>query len=91
MNSTLKFSFPNVLAAIVFAGIYAYFWFHPDNTINETYKNILLIVTGFVWGSSSSSKKKDETISSALDDKNSPPDNVDTVNVKSEVTNVTPT
>lgn len=56
------FNFQNLFAFVIFSLVYAHFYKHIDPTVNETYKNILLIITGFVFGSSKSSVSKDTKI-----------------------------
>jgi hypothetical protein len=82
-----NFNFVNFFAFVIFCSLFAYFWNVKDITVAETYKNILLIITGFVFGSSKGSQKKDDTIN-AMQGK----DNVqaDTVNAEN-VENVTAT
>lgn len=40
---------------------------------NETLKNIVLVIAGFLWGSSQSSRKKDDAIASAIKSQSVPP------------------
>jgi hypothetical protein len=83
-----NFNFINFFAFVIFASIYVYFYMNHDSTINETYKNILLLIAGFVFGSSKNSQKKDDTISAMQQEKNSV--QADTVNAEN-VENVTAT
>jgi len=79
------FKFSNFFAFVIFVCIYVYFFNIRDATINETYKNILLIIAGFIFGSSQSSQKKDETINALQKDKPIVGDKVEnqTVTIKS--------
>lgn len=82
-----RFSFPNLFALIIWCSVFWYFIKHPNPTIDETYKNILLIVSGFIFGSSLSSKKKDDTIQSMQEKATDGPvivDKVDTQNITLE-------
>ncbi len=80
----IHFSFSNFFAFVIFGSVFAFFWNKNDPTINETYKNILLIIAGFIFGSSKSSQSKDDTIQSMQEDKtkaNVIGDSVDTQNI----------
>jgi len=80
-------NFAHFFAFFIFICIYVHFFYVRDNTVNETYKNILLLIAGYVFGSSSSSKRKDETISELQDKTSDKPvigDTVETQNITVE-------
>jgi hypothetical protein len=79
------FNFVNFFAFVIFCSLFAYFWNIKDVTVAETYKNILLIITGFVFGSSKGSQKKDETIS-AMQSKDVQADTVNAENIENVTT-----
>ena len=59
MIEKFKFNFQNVFAICIFGSVFYYFLINPDPTVNETYKSILLIIVGYIFGSSKSSASKD--------------------------------
>ncbi len=90
LMKNFKFHFQNVFALLIFGSIFYYFFINPDATVNETYKNILLIVVGFMFGSSKSSHSKDETIKNMADTSSVETINTDDISgdVKSENVNL---